>query len=101
MADFSGVLYLVVEGNAKTDFNFLALYNRSFGLAEDPTPEARPDADYEHLTVKNAVTDLPGADTRFEDEIPATGDVALPVLAIVFSVLAAGAILALRKGRKA
>ena len=101
MADFSGVLYLVVEGNAKTDFNFLALYNRSFGLAEDPTPEARPDADYEHLTVKNAVTDLPGADTRFEDEIPATGDVALPVLAIVFSVLAAGAVLALRKGRKA
>ena len=101
MSDFSGVFYLVVEGNAKTDFNYLALYNRSFGLAEDPTPEARPDADYENLTVKNAVTDLPGSDTRFDDETPATGDVALPVLAIVLSVLAAGAVVVFRKGRKA
>ena len=106
MTDFGGMVYLVVEGNAKTDFNYLALYPRQFGLNEAPSDQLIPSADYEHLTAKNAATDSPTADERLDgdnsgEQSPATGDAGWPLFAIVLSTAAAATAVILKRGRKA
>ena len=72
IADFTGIYYLVIEGNAKTDFNYLALFKQNFGLPEKQVPAELAEANFESLTVKGAEVDSPEFDVRFEENVEVT-----------------------------
>lgn len=117
MTGFDGIFYLVLEGNATSDFDYLAVFKQKYGLAEDPTVNAtRPVSNYENIPEQDAESGVEtlsqngtnantnantNAETEASGESPATGDVGLPLLAVLCSVLAAAAVILLKGGRKA
>lgn len=97
ITDFSGVVYLVVEGAGPGSCDYFALFKTKFGSETDPNPYyVHPTVNYDELPTKPADKESVVKDVVATTPSPQTGERAiLPILLLVLTAL--GAMLTLRK----
>lgn len=97
MTDFTGILYLVVEGAGPGSCDYFALFKTKYGCEEDPNPYyVRPTVNYNTLPQKVASTDTLDISTD-DDGSPLTGDKGVLLPCILLCVTAAAVLVILRK----
>lgn len=83
MTDFSGVVYLVVEGGGAGSSDYFALFPTKYGAAEDPNPHyTHPKVNYDKLPQRAAASNTVASN----NVAPETGDT-VPYLPIVMLAL--------------
>lgn len=99
ITDFSGVLYLVVEGGGPGSSDYFSFFPTKYGCAEDPNPYyVHPKIDYNKLPTRLAAD----ADSLAveDDYSPSTGDSVpiMPIVLLVITTLLIGALNLRKRG---